>query len=135
MAESKDRYKYFRIESRELLEGLSQGMLELERGGPGKDLIGRILRLAHTLKGASRVVKQTEIAGLAQKSSSKPYAWKSQRPTNSWMACRRPLCNSPRFGGKVDHSSAHGSWPEACANALRYGQALTGEKCGPHPLP
>src|SRR5260370_33475713 len=40
-------------------------MLELERGGPGKDLIGRILRLAHTLKGASRVVKQTEIAELA----------------------------------------------------------------------
>src|SRR5258708_5815825 len=65
MAESKDRYKYFRIEASELLEGLSQDVLELERGGPGKDLVGRILRLAHTLKGASRVVKQPEIAELA----------------------------------------------------------------------
>ncbi|HWZ42131.1 MAG TPA: response regulator [Candidatus Saccharimonadales bacterium] len=65
MAESKDRYKYFRIESRELLEGLSQGMLELEKGSPGKDLIGRILRLAHTLKGAARVVQQPEIADLS----------------------------------------------------------------------
>src|SRR5258708_11528718 len=65
MTESRDKYKYFRIESRELLEGLSQGMLELEKGSPGKDLVGRILRLAHTLKGASRVVQQPEIAEIA----------------------------------------------------------------------
>jgi two-component system chemotaxis sensor kinase CheA len=65
MVQSKDKYKYFRIEARELLEGLSQGVLELERGSRGKDLVGRILRLAHTLKGASRVVKQPGIAELA----------------------------------------------------------------------
>jgi two-component system chemotaxis sensor kinase CheA len=61
----KDQYKYFRIEARELLEGLNQGVLEIERGGRGKDLVGRVLRLVHTLKGASRVVKQPGIAELA----------------------------------------------------------------------
>jgi len=63
--QNKDKYKYFRIEARELLEGLNQGVLELEKGSRGKDVLGRILRLAHTLKGASRVVKQSGIAELA----------------------------------------------------------------------
>lgn len=62
---SKDPYKYFRIEARELLEELGQGVLNLEKEGAGRDLIGRLLRLAHTLKGAARVVKQTEISDLA----------------------------------------------------------------------
>jgi two-component system chemotaxis sensor kinase CheA len=60
-----DPYKYFRIEARELLEGLSQGVLELEKGTAGKEPIGRLLRLAHTLKGASRVVRQPGIGDLA----------------------------------------------------------------------
>jgi two-component system chemotaxis sensor kinase CheA len=62
---AKDQYKYFRIEARELLEGLNQAVLELERGGSRKEVLGRLLRLAHTLKGASRVVKQPPIAELA----------------------------------------------------------------------
>jgi two-component system chemotaxis sensor kinase CheA len=61
----KDRYKYFRIEARELLEGLNQGVLELEKDSQSKELVARILRLAHTLKGAARVVKQPGIADLA----------------------------------------------------------------------
>ncbi|HEY2393380.1 MAG TPA: response regulator [Candidatus Angelobacter sp.] len=65
MAQNKDKYKYFRIEAHELLEGLGKDMLELEKGKSGKDLVGRILRHAHTLKGASRVVKQPEIAEIA----------------------------------------------------------------------
>ena len=36
---AKDQYKYFRIEARELLEGLSQAVLDLERGERGKDLV------------------------------------------------------------------------------------------------
>src|SRR5882757_3783825 len=62
---ARDPYKYFRIEARELLEGLNQAVLDLERGEQGKDLVGRLLRFAHTLKGASRVVKQLGIAELA----------------------------------------------------------------------
>jgi two-component system chemotaxis sensor kinase CheA len=60
-----DPYKYFRIEARELCEQLSAGALELEKGTGGEALVSRLLRLAHTLKGAARVVKQREIADLA----------------------------------------------------------------------
>jgi two-component system, chemotaxis family, sensor kinase CheA len=62
---AKDRYKYFRVEARELVEGLNQGLLELEKDGGNKEVVARILRLAHTLKGAARVVKQPGIADVA----------------------------------------------------------------------
>jgi two-component system chemotaxis sensor kinase CheA len=58
-----DPYKYFRVEARELLEQLGRGALDLEQAAP-PELIPRLLRLAHTLKGAARVVKQPEIADL-----------------------------------------------------------------------
>ncbi len=60
-----DPYRYFRLEARELLEGLSQGVLALERGEAGPDGVRKLLRLAHTLKGAARVVKQPGIADAA----------------------------------------------------------------------
>lgn len=59
-----DPYKYFRIEARELVESLGKGVLELEKGA-SPDVVGRILRHAHTLKGAARVVRQTAIADRA----------------------------------------------------------------------
>jgi len=62
---AQDPYRYFRIEARELLQGLGQGVLEIEKGAGGKELVSRLLRLAHTLKGASRVVKQAGIGDLA----------------------------------------------------------------------
>jgi two-component system chemotaxis sensor kinase CheA len=62
---AKDPYRYFRIEAREIVEQLSRGVLDLEQGPPGKEAVGRLLRLAHTLKGAAHVVKQAGIAGLA----------------------------------------------------------------------
>jgi two-component system, chemotaxis family, sensor kinase CheA len=62
---TKDPYKYFRIEARELLQGLTRGALELEKGQGGAERVVHLLRLAHTLKGASRVVKQGSIAELA----------------------------------------------------------------------
>jgi two-component system, chemotaxis family, sensor kinase CheA len=62
---AKDRYKYFRIEAREILEGLTQGVLQLEKGASQKDVVGRLFRYAHTLKGAARVVKQPEVADAA----------------------------------------------------------------------
>jgi two-component system chemotaxis sensor kinase CheA len=62
---AKDHYKYFRVEAREILDGLAQGILQLEKGAPTPDIVARLLRLAHTLKGAARVVKQPGIAELA----------------------------------------------------------------------
>jgi two-component system chemotaxis sensor kinase CheA len=61
----KDRYKYFRIEAREILEGLAKGVLQLEKSGADKEVVGRLFRYAHTLKGAARVVKQTALADAA----------------------------------------------------------------------
>jgi two-component system chemotaxis sensor kinase CheA len=61
---AQDPYKYFRVEAHELLEQLGKTTLDLERG-PSPELVARLLRLAHTLKGAARVVKQREIADRA----------------------------------------------------------------------
>lgn len=60
-----DPYKYFRIEARELLEALTQGVLELEKGNFSKDRVGRLLRHAHTLKGAARIVNQSRVSELS----------------------------------------------------------------------
>ncbi len=62
---AKDPYKYFRVESRELVEKLTRGTLDLEKGVGGENLVPSLLRFAHTLKGASRVVKQPAIAEAA----------------------------------------------------------------------
>lgn len=59
---AQDPYRYFRIEAGELHEQLGQGCLDLEKSDRSADLVPRLLRLAHTLKGAARVVKQREIA-------------------------------------------------------------------------
>jgi two-component system chemotaxis sensor kinase CheA len=59
-----DPYRYFRIEARELLDQLGKAVLDLEKG-PAPTQVSRVLRFAHTLKGAARVVKQREIADSA----------------------------------------------------------------------
>ncbi|MFN8560284.1 MAG: Hpt domain-containing protein [Anaerolineae bacterium] len=60
----RDPYKYFRIEARELLDQLNQAVLELEKATT-PERVAQLLRLAHTLKGAARVVKRTDIGDLA----------------------------------------------------------------------
>ena len=62
---SKDPYRYFRLEGRELLSQFSAGVLALEKSGNADNHVQRLLRIAHTLKGAARVVKLVEIADLA----------------------------------------------------------------------
>ncbi len=60
-----DPYRYFRIEAAEILEQLQKGLLELEKGAPSAEVVTRLLRHAHTLKGAARVVKQKVIADVS----------------------------------------------------------------------
>lgn len=60
-----DPYKYFRPEARDLLDQFAKGILELESGRSGVAAVQRLLRIAHTLKGAARVVKQNDIADRA----------------------------------------------------------------------
>ncbi|MBB5190746.1 two-component system chemotaxis sensor kinase CheA [Silvimonas terrae] len=62
---AKDPYRFFRIEARELVDQLSSGIIALEGTQVDPAVLARLLRLAHTLKGAARVVKQGDIADLA----------------------------------------------------------------------
>jgi two-component system, chemotaxis family, sensor kinase CheA len=59
---AQDPYKYFRPEAHDLVDQFAKGVLELEKGGSEAGAVQRLLRVAHTLKGAARVVKQAEIA-------------------------------------------------------------------------
>src|ERR1700752_3781501 len=59
-----DPYKYFRPEARDLVDQFAKGVLDLEKGGNAA-VVRQLLRLAHTLKGPARVVKQAEIANRA----------------------------------------------------------------------
>ena len=58
---TKDPYRFFRIEAAELQDQLGAGILALEKG-EDPNTLALLLRLAHTLKGAARVVRQLEIA-------------------------------------------------------------------------
>lgn len=64
---AKDPHRYFRVEARELLEGLRRGVAGLERADRDPDRIPSLLRLAHTLKGAARVVRLPAISDLAHR--------------------------------------------------------------------
>lgn len=61
---AKDPYRFFRVEARDLLRQMSEAVLAAEHG-PVPDLPAKLLRLAHTLKGAASVVRLPEIAGQA----------------------------------------------------------------------
>ena len=63
---AEDRYKYFRIEAREISDALARGALEIERGA-GQEVVTRLMRHAHTLKGAARVVGATMVSDLAHR--------------------------------------------------------------------
>lgn len=67
MTMPRDPLRYFRIEAREIADQLGQGVLDLEKGAEPFETVARLLRLAHTLKGAARVVKQGDIAALAHR--------------------------------------------------------------------
>jgi two-component system, chemotaxis family, sensor kinase CheA len=60
-----DPYRYFRIEAHELTDELTAALSALARGGQTAPQVGSLLRHAHTLKGAARVVAQAGIADCA----------------------------------------------------------------------
>lgn len=65
MSLDSDPYRYFRVEARELIEQLTQGLLALDDGETGANAIPELFRHAHTLKGAARVVGQARLAEMA----------------------------------------------------------------------
>lgn len=62
---TQDPYRYFRAEARDLVDQVAKGVLDLEKDGGDVAAVQRLLRVAHTLKGAARVVKRSEIADRA----------------------------------------------------------------------
>jgi two-component system chemotaxis sensor kinase CheA len=78
---AKDPFKYFRVEARELLEQFGQGVLELEKGASASAVVPRVLRLAHTLKGAARVVRQPGIADTAHRIEDALAPWRDANAT------------------------------------------------------
>ena len=61
----KDPYKYFMIEAVELLDNLNRDILEFEERPDDPDLLKKLFRYAHTLKGAAHVVGLSHIGKLA----------------------------------------------------------------------
>ncbi|ANH68826.1 hybrid sensor histidine kinase/response regulator [Mitsuaria sp. 7] len=61
---AKDPYRFFRVEARDLLRQMGEAVLAAEQA-PAPDLPSRLLRLAHTLKGAASVVRLPAIAAQA----------------------------------------------------------------------
>src|SRR3954467_7617679 len=64
---AKDPYRFFRVEAREIVDALMQGGVRLAAAAPAElpELLRGLLRQAHTLKGAARVVKVPGIADRA----------------------------------------------------------------------
>lgn len=60
-----DLERMFRLEANELVSGLTQSLLALEKEPDRGDLIATCFRLAHTLKGAARMVLRTDVSELA----------------------------------------------------------------------
>jgi two-component system chemotaxis sensor kinase CheA len=92
MSSNKDPYRYFRIEARELLDEMSGAVLGLDKDPAPAATVARLLRLAHTLKGAARVVKQTGIADHAHEIEDALTPWRSTTVALPGDALR-PLLN------------------------------------------
>jgi two-component system, chemotaxis family, sensor kinase CheA len=58
-------FSHFQAEARELLEQLSQGFVSLREGAEDTQMVPRLFRWAHTLKGAAQVVRQARLAEMA----------------------------------------------------------------------
>ena len=67
----------FRSEAAEHLQAITASLLELERS-PAPDVVERVYREAHSLKGAARAISQVEIESLCQVLESVFAAWKQQ---------------------------------------------------------
>jgi two-component system chemotaxis sensor kinase CheA len=65
--EMKEIVESFLTETREIIEGLDQDLLELERGSTNPDLLNRIFRAAHTVKGTSGFLGFDQMCELTHK--------------------------------------------------------------------
>jgi two-component system chemotaxis sensor kinase CheA len=62
---SEDLVELFRVESQDLLDELERGLVELEEAPTEREVIDRVFRAVHTLKGGAGVVGMTEVVDFA----------------------------------------------------------------------
>ncbi|MBF0225075.1 MAG: response regulator [Desulfobacterales bacterium] len=74
-----DPYKYFKIEASEIMINLTKSLLGLDKKPDDQNLIKEIFRYAHTLKGASKVVRLPQISKLAHKMEDLLSTFRDQR--------------------------------------------------------
>ncbi|MCY1145549.1 response regulator [Actinoplanes sp. Pm04-4] len=116
MAE-RDPLRYFRIEAKELVDQISAGVLDLDQQ-PEADVVARLLRFAHTLKGAARVVKQQEIADRAHEFEEVLVPHRDEAtPALAADQMRELLRLNDEICGYVDSLSAPAPAPEPAAPA------------------
>ena len=125
-------YQYFKIEAREIVADLSRDILGSKEATRGAEPVARLLRQAHTLKGAARVVRLPRIAEIAHamEDALTPHRDAPDAVTkeqigrlllqvdniSSEIKCARstapPAGTVPRAGGDSSRSSASASaWP------------------------
>ncbi|HFD38714.1 MAG TPA: chemotaxis protein CheA, partial [Anaerolineae bacterium] len=78
----------FSAEAQEHLQKLNEGVLRLERGETDADLMADILRAAHTLKGAARMMGFQDINRVAHRLEDLLLEIKEGR-----LAASHPLCD------------------------------------------
>ena len=66
MSSPKDPKRYYRIEAREIVDGMSAELLALSKGETRPEATSRLFRQAHTLKGAATVVGDTAVVETAR---------------------------------------------------------------------
>lgn len=84
-----DAERYFRIEAKELLASLEEAVGALETDPKQTAPFGTILRAAHTLKGAARVVGQHEIARVARAIEERATAGSEETAAETWRPALR----------------------------------------------
>lgn len=116
---SDDPYKYFRVELAELLQKLHEGLLAFESGEFSERQISEMLRYAHTLKGAARVVRQVEIANAVHQLEERllPYRGATRGPATDVVAALLADLSSVRELGKALSSNDEARLGEPNAEA------------------
>ena len=74
--ELKDILNIYKAESEEIIQGLNDNFLELEKNPQNKDPLKRLFQLAHSLKGASRMLGFNSVQNLSHKLEDVLSLWK-----------------------------------------------------------
>ena len=76
--ELKEILNIYKIESEEIIQGFNDGFLELEKNPTDKSPLKKLFQLAHSLKGASRMIGFNSVQDIAHKIEDILSYWKKE---------------------------------------------------------